>query len=192
VDHYDAAILRLLQENCLLSIQEVSERVGLSPSACHRRMHALRHSGVIEREIAVVSPQAVGRPISMVLMVSLEREQADIIDAFKRSLAQTTEIMSAYYVTGEADFILVLTSRDMDDYDHFTRRFLYSNPNIKSFTTFVVIDRVKASLTVPVDVPAGSTDDGRSPVGGRGGRSSRKTTPRPLHRANARVRSIRT
>jgi Lrp/AsnC family transcriptional regulator, leucine-responsive regulatory protein len=151
LDTFDAKLLVALQENCRLTGQELSERVGLSGSACQRRIKDLQDTGVIERQVAVVSPKAAGRPVCMVLMVSLERERADIIDAFKRSLADTQEIMSAYFVTGDADFVLILTARDMEDYDHFTRRFLYGNPNVKSLKTYVVIDRVKASLAIPVE-----------------------------------------
>jgi Lrp/AsnC family leucine-responsive transcriptional regulator len=100
----------------------------------------------------VIAPKAVGRPLSMVLLVSLERERADIIDEFQREMLETEEVMSAYYVTGETDFVLTVTARDMEDYDRFTRRFLYSNPNIKQFKTLVVLKRVKASFSIPVRV----------------------------------------
>jgi Lrp/AsnC family leucine-responsive transcriptional regulator len=58
--------------------------------------------------------------------------------------------MIGLYITGEADFALLVTARDMQDYEQFTRRFFYENPDIKGFKTMVVMDRVKASFVLPV------------------------------------------
>ncbi|APG93428.1 transcriptional regulator, AsnC family (plasmid) [Sinorhizobium americanum] len=87
----------------------------------------------------------------MVVMVSLERERADIVDRFKTAIRHSREVMIGYYITGEADFVLVVTAKDMQDYEQFTRRFFYENADIKSFKTMVVIDRIKASFAIPMD-----------------------------------------
>jgi len=88
----------------------------------------------------------------MLVLVSLERERADIIDKFKKSIRNTPEVMTGYYVTGDSDFVLVITSKDMEDYERFTRRFFYENSDIKSFKTLVVMDRVKAGFELPIEV----------------------------------------
>lgn len=151
IDHVDALLLDALQKNSRLSSEELAGIVNLSPTACQRRIKRLRAAGVIEGDVAIVSPRAVGRPVSMVVAVSLERERADIIDRFKRAIRETPEVMTGYYVTGDADFILVITARDMESYEAFTRRFFYENPNIKGFKTLVVIDRVKAGFALPIE-----------------------------------------
>ena len=92
----------------------------------------------------------------MLVLVSLERERSDIIDRFKRSIRSTPEIMVGLYVTGEADFALLITARDMEDFEQFTRRFFYENPDIKGFKTMVVMDRIKVSLTVPISETTGA------------------------------------
>ena len=86
----------------------------------------------------------------MVVLVSLERERADIVDRFKSSIRSSRDVMLGYYVTGDADFILIVTARDMESYEQFTRRFFYENPDIKGFKTMVVMDRVKASFAFPI------------------------------------------
>ena len=58
--------------------------------------------------------------------------------------------MTGYYVSGDADFVLVVTARDMEDFEQFTRRFFYENPDIRGFKTMVVIDRVKAGFALPI------------------------------------------
>ena len=151
MDDFDRKLLALLQDNARLTAEQLGERVGLSASACHRRVRRLRDTGVIEAEIAVVSPEAVGRSLTMIVEVALEREHPHIVDAFKRSMRATPEVMQCYYVTGDADFVIILTARDMKSYERFTQRFFFDNPQVRRFRTFVVMDRTKVGLGVPMD-----------------------------------------
>ena len=150
MDDIDVLLLNAVQRNNKLTSDQLGDLVGLSPTACQRRLKRLRSEGVIEGDVSIVSPKAVGRPISMLVLVSLERERTDIIDRFKKAIRSTAEIMIGLYVTGEADFALIVTARDMQDYEQFTRRFFYENPDIKGFKTMVVMDRVKASFVLPI------------------------------------------
>jgi DNA-binding Lrp family transcriptional regulator len=152
LDRIDMALLEAVQKNNRLSSEELAEAVHLSPTACQRRLKRLRNEGVIEADVSIVSPRAVGRQITMIVLVSLERERADIVDRFKSAIRNTREVMIGYYVTGDADFILVVTAKDMEGYEQFTRRFFYENPDIKGFKTMVVMDRVKATFALPVEV----------------------------------------
>ena len=151
IDSIDARILNAFQRNNRLTADNLSEMVGLSATAVQRRLKRLRADGIIQGDVAIVSPKAVGRPITMLVSVTLERERTAIIDRFKQSIRAAPEIMSGYYVTGEADFVLIITARSMDDYEEFTRRFFYDNPDIKGFKTLVVMDRVKIGFTLPVE-----------------------------------------
>ncbi|QQA42221.1 Lrp/AsnC family transcriptional regulator [Pelagovum pacificum] len=151
LDKIDISLLRELQRDNRLTSDQLSAAVNLSPTAVQRRLKRLRSEGVIERDVAIVSPKAVGRPITMIVMVTLERERSTIISRFKEAIRDAPEIMSGYYVTGESDFILVITSRSMDDYEAFTTRFFYENPDIKGFKTHVVMDRVKSGFELPLD-----------------------------------------
>lgn len=151
LDRADAALLDAVQKNNRLTSEELSELVNLSPTACQRRLKRLRAEGVIEADVSIVSPKAVGRPVTMIVLVSLERERADIVDRFKAAIRNTREVMIGYYVTGDADFLLVVTAKDMEGYEQFTRRFFYENHDIKGFKTLVVMDRVKASFALPID-----------------------------------------
>lgn len=150
LDSFDIKLLNLVQTDARRTADQLAELVGLSPSACLRRLNRLRETGVVEREIAVVSPAAVGRRLTMVVEVSLERERPDIISDFKRSMQATPEVMQCYYVTGEVDFILIVSVDSMSDYETFTNNFLFNNKNIRRFSTHVVMDRVKVGLAVPI------------------------------------------
>ncbi|AXI50347.1 MULTISPECIES: Lrp/AsnC family transcriptional regulator [unclassified Sulfitobacter] len=150
IDAIDRKILHHVQRDNLLTSARLSELVGLSQTSVQRRLARLRATKVIEADIAVVSPEAVGRSLTMLIAVELARERSDIIDRFKRAVRERAEVMSAYYVTGETDFMLIVSAKDMQDYEAFTRDFFYNNPDIKGFKTTVVMDRIKASFTLPV------------------------------------------
>jgi len=153
-DRIDARILEIVQKDNRLTSEEIGIRAGLSASACQRRIKRLRSEGIIEADVSIVSAKAVGRPIQMLVLVTLERERADIIDKFKKAIKASDEVVIGFYVTGDADFLLYVTARTMEDYEQFTRRFFYENPDIKGFKTMVIMDRVKAGWAVPVEIPA--------------------------------------
>lgn len=152
LDRIDVNILNAVQKNNRITSEELGNLVGLSATACQRRLKTLRKEGVIEGDVSIVSPKAVGRNVFMLVLVTLERERSDIIDRFKKSIRNTPEVMTGYYVTGDSDFVLVITSRNMEDYEQFTRRFFYENSDIKSFKTLVVMDRVKAGFELPINI----------------------------------------
>ncbi|WP_128932059.1 Lrp/AsnC family transcriptional regulator [Bradyrhizobium zhanjiangense] len=153
-DRIDARILEIVQKNNRLTSETIGELAGLSATACQRRLKRLRCEGIIEADVSIVSPKAVGRPIQMLVLVTLERERSDIIDKFKKAIKSSVDVVNGFYVTGEADFVLYITARTMEDYEQFTRRFFYENADIKGFKTMVIMDRVKVGFSIPIDASA--------------------------------------
>lgn len=149
LDTLDRKILHEVQLNNQLTSTQLSEKIGLSPTSIQRRLNRLRRDNIIEGDVSIVSSAAVGRALTMMIAVQLERERSDIIDHFKNSVRNEPAVMSAYYVTGDTDFILIISAKDMNEYEEFTRKFLYDNPDIKGFKTTVVMDRIKASFYTP-------------------------------------------
>lgn len=153
-DRIDARILTIVQKNNRLTSEVIGEMAGLSATACQRRLKRLRSEGIIEADVSIVSSKAVGRPIQMLVLVSLERERSDIIDKFKKAIKLSVEVVNGFYVTGDADFVLYLTARSMEDYEQFTRRFFHENSDIKGFKTMVIMDRVKVGFALPIEAPS--------------------------------------
>jgi len=153
-DRTDARILEIVQKNNRQTSEIIGDMAGLSATACQRRLKRLRSEGIIEADVSIVSPRAVGRPIQMLVLVTVERERSDIIDKFKKAIKSSADVVNGFYVTGDADFVLYVTARTMEDYEQFTRRFFYENSDIKGFKTMVIMDRVKAGFAIPIDVPA--------------------------------------
>ena len=150
LDAFDRAILAILQKDNATPQRVIGERVNLSAPAVQRRIKRMEETGVIRANVALVDPAKVGHPITIFVEVEVESERAELIDAAKRGFAQVPQVQQCYYVTGESDFILIVTARDMDDFEQFTRRLLFDNANIRRFTTNVVMARDKVGGVVPV------------------------------------------
>ena len=149
-DRLDAQTLNILQHNARITAEAMSHQVGLSPDACRKRMARLRGSGIIKAEIAVLDPTSVGRELTLIVEVTLQNELKADLDRFKTAMQTAPEVMQCYYVTGNADFILILSARDMADFKAFTRHHFFAEDNVLRFRTSAVMDRVKTSLAVPV------------------------------------------
>jgi Lrp/AsnC family leucine-responsive transcriptional regulator len=151
MDSFDKKILDIVQQNNQLSTERIAEQVNLSPSAVQRRLKRLRKDGIIEADVAIISPQASGRLLTIIVEVTLEQERliSSVLDEFKKLVLNTPEVMQCYHVTGNADFILIIAAKDMQDYEALTRRLFIDNRSVRRFQTSVVVSRVKSRSTVP-------------------------------------------
>lgn len=146
----DRSILRIMQQDSSSRLEDIAQEAGASVATIQRRLRHLRQSGVIEGEMAVVNPKAIGQAMTFLILVELERERIDILDTFRRKVAAEPQIQQCYYITGEADFALMALAADMDEYQLLIQRLFFDDKNVKRFRTSVVMDRTKVSLNVPV------------------------------------------
>lgn len=151
LDRFDLAILDILQRDNTTPQRLIGEQVHLSAAAVHRRIRRMEADGVIAGNVVSVDPGRVGRPITIVVEVHIESERLDLLDGAKKSFAEAPEVQQCYYVTGDADFVLIVTVATMSEYEALTRRLFFQNHNVKRFRTLVVMDRIKTSLAVPLD-----------------------------------------
>ena len=152
LDAFDRKLLREIQEDAEIPQNELGSRISLSTAAVNRRLRRLADIGVIDRIVAVVPPEKVGSPLTIITSVEVESEQIDLLDAMKRTFAECPQIQQCYYVAGEWDFVLVMVVHHMEQYNALTRQIFFSNNNVKRFKTLVSMSRVKVGLTVPVDL----------------------------------------
>lgn len=150
LDAFDRKILAIVQRDNMTSQRSIGEAVGLSAPAVQRRIKRMTEDGVIQGNVAVIDPTAVGQSITIFVEVEVISETADQIEAAKREFSAAPEIQQCYYVTGEADFVIVVIVPSMTDYESLTRRLFFGNNNVKRFRTFVAMDRVKAGMAVRV------------------------------------------
>lgn len=148
MDKKDLEILTLMQSNARLTAETIGHDIGLSPAAVQKRIKKLRDTGVVENEIAVLSPSKLGRDMTVIVQVSLERENRQHLDMFKRKMKNAPAVQQCYYATGESDFILVVIVKGIKEYEEFTQEYFFDESNVSRFTSSIVMDRVKVSLDV--------------------------------------------
>ena len=151
LDTLDRQILAILQRDTTMPQRTIGEVVNLSAPAVQRRIKRMTDAGVIQANVAVIDPRAVGQAITIVAEVELISETAEHIEAAKRAFAVAPEIQQCYYVTGEADFILIIVVPTMAEYENLTQRLFFGNGNVKRFRTSVAMDRVKVGLSIPIE-----------------------------------------
>jgi DNA-binding Lrp family transcriptional regulator len=148
LDKFDLALLKALQQDNTIPLRELASLVHLSTASVQRRIQRMQGDGVIKANTAVIDPMKVGKVITLLVEVHVERAQAQDLEVMKKQFSGS-EIQQCYYVTGEADFVLVLTVADMEEFQFLAKRLFYNNANVKWFRTIVVMDKVKTRLDVP-------------------------------------------
>ncbi len=151
LDNSDRKILKAMQNDARTGLDALADECGLSVPSVQRRLKRLRDTRIIEREMAILDPKSLNYSMTFIVMVGLEREHLDQLDKFKRKACKEPQVQQCYYVTGEADFILICTSKDMSDFEALTHRLFFENSNVRHFRTSVVMDRTKVGVTIPVD-----------------------------------------
>jgi DNA-binding Lrp family transcriptional regulator len=150
LDRFDRQLLNLVQQDSAQTAERLAEQVGLSPSAIQRRLKRMREQGVIVREAAIVEPREVGRPTFFVVSLEVERERPELLAQLREWLTKQAEVQQAFYVTGETDFVIIVTARDTEEFDAMMSRLVQENPNVRRFTTNVVLNLVKRGLSIPI------------------------------------------
>jgi Lrp/AsnC family leucine-responsive transcriptional regulator len=151
LDALDRKILARYQLDTRLSAERLGAEVGLSTAAVHRRLKRLRETGVIEAEVAILDPAALGLPVTCIIAIDIDRERVSDLERFQSRMLACPQVQQCFYVTGQSDFIVIAVAPDLAAYETFTRDHILSDPNVRSFTTHVVLQRVKTSTVVPID-----------------------------------------
>lgn len=149
-DKFDRILLNHLQEDARTSLEVLAETSGLSVASVQRRLKKLRDNKVIEREIALINPQNVDQAMTFVVMVELERERLDQLDAFRRRVKADPQVQQCFYVTGMADFIMVCLTKDMAEFEALTHRLFFDDANVRRFHTSVALERTKTGTFVQI------------------------------------------
>lgn len=149
MDTLDMKILEQLQINAKASMSSIAEKVGLSEPACYRRVRQLRNQNLIEREMAIIKPKNMGWPLSMLVMVSFEKDHTSILNNFISRVNKEPEVLDSWFVTGDYDIVLQVVATDMEAFDDFTNRVIYIDQHVKFIRTLVVLKHSKAHGPIP-------------------------------------------
>lgn len=142
LDAFDRKLLDLVQRDNLAPARLLAEKLGLSESATLRRLKRLRSDGVIAADVSIVAPEALGLALTMHVLITMEREGSAVLDALAKKIGARPEVVDAWYVTGDSDFVILVRVASMADYERFTREALNDDPNVRSFKTLIAIRQV--------------------------------------------------
>lgn len=151
LDRLDRSLLDEIQRDAMQTNERLSGRVGLSPSAIQRRIRRMVAAGVVESRVAVIDPASVGRTSLFIVGIEVERERPELVQRLREWLRAEEAVQQVYYVTGSADYIMLVTAKDISAFDAMMSRLLADNANVRRFTTNVAMSTIKRSLVVPTD-----------------------------------------
>ena len=150
IDIFDRRILKELQRDGRISNVDLAKAVGLSPSPCLRRVRDLEKSGIIDRYGAILNQGAAGLPLSVFVQVTLERQVETALETFERIIAERPEVLEAYLMTGDSDYLLRIVVPDVSDYEIFLKDHLTRIPGVASIKSSFALNRVKYETALPI------------------------------------------
>ncbi|QFU17505.1 Lrp/AsnC family transcriptional regulator [Microvirga thermotolerans] len=149
LDALDRKILDLVQDDADLSTEALAGMVGLSASAVQRRLSRLKREGIIERIVALVEPRSVGRTVTVLVEVEIDNERRRSLESFQRWIGDAPEVQSCWYVTGDADYVLLVSTEDLEGYNAFIERLMTEQPVVRKYKSLIALKTVKRGLKVP-------------------------------------------
>ena len=150
LDVLDLRILEILQNDATISNQVLAERVFTSPATTLRRVRALEEAGVIERTVAILSPEKLGASITAIAEITLDVQNAESFDAFDALIDAEPAVTQAYRTAPSVDFTLVLTVREMAAYHALVQRLFTAANNVRNVRARFVTKRSKFSVALPL------------------------------------------
>ena len=149
IDPLDGRLLLQLQQDSRQSNQLLADSVGMSTSACWRRVAALETSAVIVRYTALVDREKAGFAMSAILHVSLDRHDEQVVSQFVLRVQKRPEVLECFATTGDADFHLRVVVADMAAYNRFLDEFMFRIPGVRHVRTNVILKEIKYDVTLP-------------------------------------------
>jgi Lrp/AsnC family transcriptional regulator, leucine-responsive regulatory protein len=149
-DRFDAKILSALQRDGRLSVVDLAETVGLSPTPCARRIKALESAGAIEGYAAVLNPARIGLAVLAIVQVKLTEHTDETVARFEREIGLMDEVTKCFAMTGSYDFILEVYGKDLEALSNVVLKKLIRVPNVRDMQSSVVLATLKRSNRIPL------------------------------------------
>lgn len=144
LDRVDREILRLLSDDASLSLADIAGRVGLTPTPCWKRIRRMEQDGIILRRVAVIDPEKIGLPVSVFVEVETADHSSSWLARFAEVIAGMTEIVDAWRMSGDVDYLLHVVVSDIAAYDSFYRRLIAAVP-LRNVSSRFAMERMKAA-----------------------------------------------
>jgi Lrp/AsnC family transcriptional regulator len=153
LDALDRKILAALQQDATVSLDALAARLGASKTPVWNRIRRLRQSGVIDRQVAILNPEAVGLGTCFFVLIRTAQHEPEWLARFTAAVAELPEIVSAHRLAGEIDYVLQVRAPDARAYDAFYKRLIARVP-IYNVTSLLSMEEMKAATALPLpDAP---------------------------------------
>ena len=150
LDSIDHRILRALQRRGRMSNADLSEKINLSPSACHRRVQRLETDGYIKDYVALPDPRKLGCPSTIFVEITLSGQADEVLDAFEREVAKVPDVLECRLMAGSADYLLKVVAQDTEDFARIHRRYLARLPGVAQMQSSFALRTVFKTTALPV------------------------------------------
>ncbi len=161
MDYIEYKILNSLQKNARLTNLELAKQVGLSASPCLRRVKSLEENGVISGYSAIINQNKVNLSVNVFVQVSLETQSEDRLQVFEEKIMEYKEVMEAYLMTGEADYLLRIVVKDLQAYEKFLKNNLTKIKGIASIRSYFSLKQVTRKYNLPIINPKISNENNK-------------------------------
>lgn len=151
IDSYDRKIIRQLQDDCAVSVEQLAETIGLSKNATWRRLRQLEQSGVIRKRVAIIEPAALGLETTAIVMVRTSDHSAEWLEKFRQAVLSIPNIQSVYRMTGDLDYMIKVRIAGINEYDQFYQR-LVSLVALSDVSASFVMEEIRETTAIPVDL----------------------------------------
>ena len=149
LDSIDRRILDVLQISGRMSNAELSERINLSASACHRRVQRLEKDGYIRDYVALLNPRKVGLPTTVFVEITLSGQADEILDAFEKAVAKVPDVLECHLMSGTADYLLKVVAGGTEDFASIHRRYLATLPGVAQMQSSFALRTVRQTTALP-------------------------------------------
>jgi Lrp/AsnC family transcriptional regulator len=150
IDAIDRKILRLIQQDATLAIQEIGRQVGLSANPCWRRIKRMEEAGLIERRVALLDPARLGLGLTSFVAIRTSNHSAQWLDAFAKGIGDIPEIIECHRMSGDTDYLLKVVVADISDYDRVYQALIGCVPGISDVSSAFSMERLKYGTALPV------------------------------------------
>ncbi len=150
MDRIDRKLLAILQTDSTQSIAHMAEQVGLSQTPCWKRIQRLEAEGVIERRVALLSPERLGLGLTVFVSIEAGDHSPAWLARFADAVASAPEVVEVHRMAGDIDYMLRVVTRDIPAYDRFYKRLIAAVP-IKNVSSRFSMERVKSTTALPLD-----------------------------------------
>jgi len=152
LDAIDIAIVSELQRDARIANVTLAEKVGLSPSACSRRVDALEQSGLISGYHARISSEVLNHPIVVIGYITLEGQSASLLAAFEESVTKCPNVLVCYLMSGSSDYLLRIAARDLADYERIHKEWLSVMPGVARMTSNFALREVINRPSIDISI----------------------------------------